>query len=82
MSEELKKQECKELIAKLRSEMHDLINVISRIDSINRKIKKGAELTDELKGHMDQAVTAIKESIGPMRDDLHQLDERFSSNND
>lgn len=59
MNENIKNDECKALILKLRSEMHDLINIIARIDSVNRKIKKGAEFNDELKNHMDQAVISI-----------------------
>lgn len=77
MSDELKNFENKELVQKLRAEMHDFINIISRFDSFNRKLKKGVELESEQKALFDQSVTDAKLSVGKMRDIVHALDDKI-----
>lgn len=77
MSEELKSLGNKELVQKLRSEMHDFINILSRFDSLNRKLKKGIELDADQKVMFDQSVADAKLSIGKMRDTIHVLDDKI-----
>lgn len=78
MSDELKALSNKDLILKLRAEMHDFINIISRFDSFNRKFKKGIDLDPDQKTLFDQSVTDAKLSVGKMRDALILLDDKIN----
>lgn len=77
MGDELKSLASKELVQKLRTEMHDFINILSRFDSINRKLKKGIELDADQKILFDQSVADAKLSVGIMRDAIHILDDKI-----